>query len=252
MRLKDKVAIVTGASSGIGKAIALAFGKEGALVFLAARNTEAIDTLEKEISNAGGKALAVPTDVSQEDQILSMYEKTLKAFGKIDILVNSAGAGQRVPSADRSRGVPSTELTLAKWNDVLQVNLTGAFLCSREALKLMKPVKSGRIINIGSTASKVPRADALAYTVSKFGLEGLTKSLALDSRDHGISVSILHPGNTESGIWAGNQEQVREKDGMMAASDVAEVVVTMAAMPSNVNLFEALMLPLKMPFLGRG
>jgi NAD(P)-dependent dehydrogenase (short-subunit alcohol dehydrogenase family) len=148
-------------------------------------------------------------------------------------------------------GTPTESLALADWQRVIDVNLTGAFLCSRAAFRAMKP-RGGRIINIGSTAAKVPRPHSAAYTTSKFALEGLTRSLALDGREHGIAVSILHPGNTASALWGGAEDEQRRREGVMSASEVARVAVVMAALPPDINLLEGLLLPVAMPFLGRG
>jgi NAD(P)-dependent dehydrogenase (short-subunit alcohol dehydrogenase family) len=166
----------------------------------------------------------------------------LDVFGRVDILVNNAGV---------SKGGPTDELSLEVWQQVIGVNLTGAFLCSREAFKIMKSQRTGRIINIGSVSAKVPRINSAPYTTSKFGLEGLTRSLALDGREFGIAVSILHPGNTATPIWV-EREQIARQEGVMSPDDLARVAVTIAALPPEVNLLESLVLPVSMPFVGRG
>ncbi|MGH6980892.1 MAG: SDR family NAD(P)-dependent oxidoreductase, partial [Stellaceae bacterium] len=185
--LTGRVAIVTGGNSGIGRAIAKAYAAEGAKVVLAARRAEQLNEVADEIHKAGGNVLAVATDVSKEADVLALYDKTMKAHGRVDVLINNAGTATR-ESAE--------ELPLASWQRVIDVNLTGCFLCAREAFKIMKKQKQGRIINIGSVSAKVPRPNTIAYAASKFGLEGVTRALALEGRDHGILVSILHPGNT--------------------------------------------------------
>jgi NAD(P)-dependent dehydrogenase (short-subunit alcohol dehydrogenase family) len=241
-QLQDRVAILTGAGSGIGRSIAVAFAAEGARVVLASRNREKLDAVASAIRVAGGTALVVPTDVTTEEDVVNLFQKTTHAFKQVDILVNNAGI---------STATPTDELSLEVWQNVLAVNLTGAFLCSREALKIMKRQRSGRIINIGSVSAKVPRPNSAPYTTSKFGLEGLTRSLALDARDCGVAVCILHPGNTLTPIWEG-RENVAEEEGVMSPDDLARAAVTMAALPPDVNMLESIVLPVKMPFLGRG
>ena len=241
-QLLDRVAVITGASTGIGQGIALAYAAEGAKVVLASRSREKLETVAGEIRGSGGTALAVQTNVTLEGEVINLFRQTLEAFGRVDILVNSAGI---------TSGTPTDELSLEAWQNVLDVNLNGAFLCSREALRIMKRQRSGRIINIGSISAKVPRPNTAPYTTSKFALEGLTRSLALDARDHGIAVSILHPGNTATPLWHGRDDQARE-EGIMSPTDLARVMVMMAALPPDVNMLESIMLPVSMPFLGRG
>lgn len=241
-QLIDRVAIITGASGGIGRGISAAFVAEGAKVVLAARNKDKLETLAQEMYAAGGNVLAVPTDVTVETDVRNLFQRTIEAYGRADILINNAGI---------SAGAAPDELSLEVWQKVLDINLTGAFLCSREALRVMKPQKSGRIINIGSVSARVPRVNSAAYTASKFGLEGLTRSLALDARESGIAVSILHPGNTESDIWSG-RDDVIQREGVMPATELARAVVLMSAMPAEINFLEGVVLPVKMPFLGRG
>lgn len=241
-QLRDRVAVITGASTGIGRSVALAYASEGAKVVLAARSATKLGAVAEEIAAAGGEALACPTDVTVEAEVEALFARTVEAHGRVDILVNNAGINVRSAT---------DELSAEDWRKVLEVNLTGVFLCSRAALRLMKQQRSGRIINIGSVSAKVPRAHSAPYTTSKFGLEGLTRSLALDGREHGIAVSILHPGNTETPIWQGREEQGR-REGIMAPEDLARVAVVMAALPPEVNVLESVVLPVSMPFLGRG
>jgi NAD(P)-dependent dehydrogenase (short-subunit alcohol dehydrogenase family) len=174
--------------------------------------------------------------------VLALFRRAQEAFGRIDILVNNAGIS--------APGNLAT-LTLEDWRRVLEVNLTGAFLCAREAFKAMRRQGGGRIINIGSVSARVPRPHSAPYTTSKFALEGLTRALALDGRRHGIAVSILHPGNTATPIWEGEAE-LAAKEGLMASDAVARIAVMMAALPPDMNMLEGLVLPLTMPFLGRG
>jgi NAD(P)-dependent dehydrogenase (short-subunit alcohol dehydrogenase family) len=241
-QLQECVAVITGASTGIGRSIAGAFAAEGAKTVLASRSREKLEIAADQIRSTGGQVKVVPTDVTLEHEVIDLFRQTLDTFGRVDILVNNAGV---------SKGGPTDELSLEVWQQVIGANLTGAFLCSREALKIMKPQRSGRIINIGSVSAKVPRVHSAAYTTSKFGLEGLTRSLALDARDFGISASILHPGNTATPIWTGREETAR-KEGVMSPDDLARVAVMIAALPPEVNMLESIVLPVSMPFVGRG
>ncbi|MBS3919822.1 MAG: SDR family oxidoreductase [Deltaproteobacteria bacterium] len=241
-QLIDRIAVITGASTGIGKGIAAAYAAEGAKVVLAARSREKLEAVAGEIRSAGGTTLVVPTNVTLEEDVIDLFRRTLEVFGRVDILVNCAGITNRSPT---------DELSLEAWKNVLDVNLNGAFLCSREALRIMKRQRSGRIINIGSISAKMPRPHTAPYTTSKFALEGLTRSLALDARDYGIAVSILHPGNTATPLWDGREDQARQ-EGIMSPTDLARVMVMMAALPPEVNMLESIMLPVSMPFLGRG
>lgn len=241
-QLLDRVAVITGASAGIGRATAAAFAAEGARVVLAARNSDKLVEAAEEIQAAGGTVLVVQTDVTSESDVANLFRQTGEVFGRVDVLVNNAGV---------SVSAAPDELSLEDWRKVLDVNLTGAFLCSREALRMMMPHRSGRILNIGSVSAKVPRSHSAAYAASKFGLEGLTRSLALDAREFGIAVSILQPGNTESELWRG-REETAQLEGVMPAQELARVAVLMAALPPGINFLEGVVLPVSMPFLGRG
>ncbi|MGH6989040.1 MAG: SDR family NAD(P)-dependent oxidoreductase [Stellaceae bacterium] len=240
--LTDRVAIVTGGNSGIGRAIALAYAAEGAKLVLAARRAAELDGVAGEIRATGGSALALPTDITDEAQVIALFERAVAEYGRVDVLINNAG---------RAIHKPTEDLSLEDWRKVIDVNLTGAFLCAREAFRIMKRQKSGRIINIGSVSAKVPRPDTISYAASKFALEGMTRALALEGRDHGVLVSILHPGNTVSSIGAAPQIGA-QPEGRMKAEDLAAVAVLMAKLPGEVNMLEALVLPRTMPFLGRG
>ena len=241
-RLINKVAIITGSSSGIGRGIASAFAKEGAITVLASRRKSELEITAEQIGKEGSELLVVPTDVTREEEVERLFKKSVESFGRVDILINSAGI---------SASGPTEDLTLKVWRNVLAVNLTGAFLCSREALRIMQPRCCGRIINVGSVSAKVPRTYSAAYTTSKFGLEGLTRSMALDAREYGISVSVLHPGNTNTQLWEG-REEIAEREGVMDPYDVARAVTLMASLPKELNMIESTILPVSMPFLGRG
>jgi len=241
MRLDGRVAIVTGASTGIGRAIALALAEAGAKTVVAARSADKLEELAKEIASAGGQALAAPCDVTDEAKVEALFARCRESFGDPDILINNAGIADHTPTPD---------LTLARWQEVIDINLTSVFLCSRAAMRLMIPRKRGRIINIGSISAKVPRPNTAAYTASKFAIEGLTRSLALDGRPHGIAVSMLHPGSTVSMLVPGVTD--KQRPDTMQAEDVARLALLMATLPDDVNLFESTILPVGMPFLGRG
>src|SRR3954470_12930775 len=250
-QLKDKIAIVTGASNGIGRGIAETFAAEGAKTVLVARRAELLDEVAAGIEAKGGKALPVPADLTQEDQIVALFDRTVKIHGRLDILVNNAGIATHKNTED---------ITLQYWNEALAINITAAFLCSRAAIRIMKAQtpQGGRIINIGSVSAKTPRPDSLPYTVTKFGLQGMTHQLTMDGRRHDIVASIIHPGATLSSFserrgrtTAGPGE--RPDDYVMAAEDVAKVAVLMAALPGEVNFYEATILPNHMrSFIGRG
>ncbi|OVZ60690.1 short-chain dehydrogenase [Pigmentiphaga sp. NML080357] len=242
LSLEGRTAIVTGASSGIGRAIAIALGEAGAAVVLAARQREALEETARRVREAGGEALACVADISREDEVAHLFAAAMEARGRVDILVNNAGV---------TTSQPIETMSLDTWRQVLDVNLTGTFLCSREAFRIMKPQGGGRIINIGSVAAKVPRPDSVPYTTTKHGLAGMTHALALDGRAHGIAVSILHPGVTESALAAKSGRKFQPGE-LMKAEDVARVVVLMATLPPEVNLYEGTVFPLSMPLLGRG
>lgn len=245
-QLQDRVAVITGASGGLGRTIARAYAQEGARTVLAARRADRLDSVAQDIRDGGGTALAVPTDVTIEADITGLFERTIEAFGRVDILVNNAGI---------TTNIPTEEIDLETWRNVLDVNITGAFLCSREALKTMKGQKSGRIINIGSIAAKAPRPNSAPYTTTKHALEGLTRSLALDGRAHGIAASIIHLGATDTGDGFGSQreDERTRNDYRLEPSDVARIAVMMAALPAGANVFELTVLPVEQPsFIGRG
>ena len=250
-QLQDKVAIVTGASNGIGRGIAETFGAEGAKCVLVARRAELLDEVAAGIRAKGGEALPIPTDLTKEEQVAALFAKVKDAFGRLDVLVNNAGVATHINTED---------ISLAYWREVLDINLTAAFLCAREAIRIMKEQtpKGGRIINIGSVSAKTPRPDSLPYTATKFAIQGMTHQLTMDGRKHDIVASVIHPGATLSSFTtrrgrtkAGPGE--RPDDYVMAAEDVARVAVLMASLPGEVNLYEATILPNHMrSFIGRG
>jgi len=250
-QLQDRVAIVTGASNGIGRAIAETFAAEGAKTVLVARRAAVLDEVASGIGSRGGEALPAPTYLTREEEITALFAKVTNTYGRLDILVNNAGVPTHINTED---------ISLTYWREVLAINLTAVFLCCREAVKIMKDQtpRGGRIINMGSVSAKTPRPDSIAYTATKFAVQGMTHQLTMDGRKHGIVASVIHPGATLSSF---STRRGRTKAGpgatpddyVMAAEDVAKVAVLMCALPPEVNLYEATILPNHMrSFIGRG
>ena len=250
-QLQGKIAIVTGASNGIGRGIAEVFAAEGAKTVLVARRAALLDEVAAGIKAKGGEALAYPADLTKEDEIVALFSKTVATYGRLDVLVNNAGIATHKNTED---------ITLDYWTEAMAINITAPFLCAREAIRIMKAQtpKGGRIINIGSVSAKTPRPDSLPYTVTKFGLQGMTHQLTMDGRKHKIVSSIIHPGATLSSFSTRRGRMTsgpgeKPEDYIMAAEDVAKVAVLMAALPPEVNLYEATILPNHMrSFIGRG
>jgi NAD(P)-dependent dehydrogenase (short-subunit alcohol dehydrogenase family) len=238
-RLEGQIAVVTGGGTGIGKGIARAFAAEGADLAIASRNRARLDATADELRGLGADVLVVTADVAVEQQVVALFEQVVERFGRLDILVNNSGIFERAAIVDMS---------YEAWRSVVAVNLSGAFLCTREAMRIMKPQGGGRIINIGSISAQMPRFDSAPYTATKHGLVGLTKSTALEGREHGISASCLHPGNVESDMTT----VVQGKEPMMTLDDIASVALTMAALPPHANMLEAIVLPIDQEYLGRG
>ena len=239
--LKGRVAVVTGASSGIGKACALGFVEKGAKVVLAARRVERLADLVAQIEGMGGEALAVATDVTDEAAVENLFAQAVQRFGTVDVLINNAGIAENTPVDQAS---------LDHWNNVIATNLTSAFLCCKHAWPIFKRGGHGRIVNVGSISAKVPRNECPSYTASKFGLSGLTHALALDGRDHNIAVSIFHPGIVATEIMPGS---VKLPENFAATpEEAAGIIIHMCDMPDHLNFYEALMVQNKLPFLGRG
>jgi len=240
--LEGKVAIIRGAGTGIGKGMARAFAKEGATLILAARTLARLQETAAEAEASGATVRVIPTDVTDEAQVVSLFTQVMDEFGRVDILINNSGAFD---------GGPFEELTLETWQKVLAVNLTGPFLCGREAMRIMKRQGGGRIINIGSISAQMCRPNAAPYNTTKHGLVGLTKSMALEGRDYNVVVSVLHPGNvlTERRASSGKEH---DREPMMTVDELAMTAVTMAALPLHVNVLEAIVLPTQQLYLGRG
>jgi len=237
-QLEEKTVIITGASSGIGQSMAETFAQEGARVVLAARSQRKLDEVAGRIRSRGGAALAVPTDVTDEAQVADLFRKTLEGFGRLDILVNNAGIFE---------AAPLEEMSLDTWRRVMDTNLTGPFLCTREAMRIMKPQGGGRIINIGSISAAMPRPYAAPYSCAKLALVALTKTTALEGRDFNVVASCLHPGNVRT-----PQMDDMPDEPMMPVEEIVKAALIMAALPLTVNMLEATVVPVAQPFLGRG
>ncbi len=252
MSTEPKNAIVTGAGSGIGRAVALALLAQGYRVALAGRRAE---KLEETLGKAGGAAehaICVATDVTDPASVEALFAAAVKAFGRLDLLFNNAG--QNAP------GVPLEELPVEQWNAVVGTNLTGSFLCLRQAFKVMKDQdpRGGRIINNGSISAHAPRPNSAPYTASKHAITGLTKSASLDGRKYDIAVGQIDVGNAYTEMAARMAEGVPQADGSIAVEavmDVAHVassVVYMASLPLDANVQFLTVMATKMPFVGRG
>jgi NAD(P)-dependent dehydrogenase (short-subunit alcohol dehydrogenase family) len=241
-QLAGKTAIITGAGSGIGKGIARALAQEGAQLILAGRTPATLEATAEELRRAGAQPFVVPTDVTDEAQVAALFAQTLQHTGRVDLVVNNAGTFD---------GGPIENLSLATWQHVLAVNLTGPFLCTREAMIIMKRQGGGRIINIGSISAQVPRLNSIPYTTTKHGLVGLTKAAALEGRDYGVVVSCIHPGNVATERRQASAA-VQDQEPMMSPDELAVAVVTMAILPAHVNMLEAIVLPVGQAYLGRG
>jgi len=233
MKLRDQVALVTGGGRGIGRAVALAFAREGARVTLAARTRTELDAVAAEVRGSGGRALAVPADVTQESSVVELVARTLAEFGRIDILVTAAGAAAFGPVADSK---------LEEWELMMAVNLRGVYLTCRAALAPMIRQRRGTIINVVSVAAKQPIPGCAAYAASKHGVLGFTRVLAEELRPHGVRVGAICPGAVNTPLWdsiANPPDRAR----MLAPEDVAEAAVLMASLPPRASLEDLTLLP---------
>ena len=246
-----KVAVVTGAGTGIGKAAALALLKEGYSVALAGRRSE---PLEKAIadSGAGARAIAVPTDVGNPQSVGALFAQVREKFGRLDVLFNNAGTG--------APPVNMEDLTYEQWRSVIDANLTGAFLCTQEAIRIMKAQSpmGGRIINNGSISAHAPRPNSVAYTSSKHAITGLTKSTSLDCRKYDIACSQIDIGNAATEMTERMTKGIVQAHGgmlvepRMNVQHVADAVVFMSRLPLDANVQFMTIMATKMPFVGRG
>jgi NAD(P)-dependent dehydrogenase (short-subunit alcohol dehydrogenase family) len=247
----SKVAIVTGAGTGIGKAAALALLKEGYSVALAGRRSEPLEKAVAE-SGAGARAIAVPTDVTDPASVAALFAKVKSAFGRLDVLFNNAGTG--------APPVPMEDITFAQWKAVVDANLTGSFLCSQEAIRIMKAQepRGGRIINNGSISAHAPRPNSAPYTSTKHAITGLTKCISLDGRKNDIACSQIDIGNAATEMTDRMAAGIVQANGTMAVeprmdvAHVASAIVYIAGLPLEANVQFMTIMATKMPFVGRG
>jgi NAD(P)-dependent dehydrogenase (short-subunit alcohol dehydrogenase family) len=252
MRFDKKIALVTGAGSGIGRATALALLREGGSVVLAGRRRDALQQTTDLAGDASARTLIVPTDVAEPAAVEALFRQTQDRFGRLDLLFNNAGMNVAA--------VPLEELPLDKWRQILDVNLTGPFLCTQAAIRIMKSQspRGGRIINNGSISAHAPRPNSAPYTSTKHAITGLTKSTALDGRKYDIACGQIDIGNAETELAAKMKLGVPQANGdiavepMMNVEAVAEAVVTMASLPLDANVLFLTVMATKMPFVGRG
>jgi NAD(P)-dependent dehydrogenase (short-subunit alcohol dehydrogenase family) len=247
-----KVALVTGAGSGIGKVVVLELLREGYAVVLAGRGAENLDRVRDEAGSNGERSLAVPTDVRDPDAVRALFAKTVSAFGRLDLLFNNAGIN--------APGIPLEDLDYESWRAVLDTSVTGAFLCTQEAFKIMKSQdpRGGRIINNGSISAHVPRPDSAAYTAAKHAVTGLTRSTSLDGRRYDIACGQIDIGNARTELADRMSQGVKQAGGEIAAEPMMDVehaakaVLFMASLPLDANVQFLTVLATKMPFIGRG
>jgi len=252
MGSSGKVAIVTGAGTGIGKQAALALLREGYSVVLAGRRRELLEATAAEGKSAGSHALVVPSNVGDPASVKALFAQTKDTFGRLDLLFNNAGVG--------APGIPLEDLTYEQWKSVVDINLTGAFLCTQEAFRIMKSQdpRGGRIINNGSISAHAPRPNSAPYTATKHGMTGLTKEIALDGRKYDIACGQIDIGNAATEMTARMKRGVPQADGTLAveptfdAQQVARAVLYMASLPLEANVLFLTVMATKMPFVGRG
>jgi NAD(P)-dependent dehydrogenase (short-subunit alcohol dehydrogenase family) len=246
------VAVVTGAGSGIGRAASLALAGGGFDVAVIGRRREPLDEVAAEIAQAGAAALVLPADVTDEEAIDQAFAAVVQARGRVDVLFNNAGVG--LP------GLPIDQIPVAEWRRGIDVNLTGMFICTRAAFRIMKEQtpRGGRIINNGSISAHAPRPNSATYTAAKHAVTGLTRSTALDGRSHDIACGQIDIGNAATRMTARMSEGVPQADGSMATEPLMDValvgqaVLQMASLPLSANIQFMTIMATKMPFIGRG
>ena len=241
-----RVAVITGAGSGIGRAVALAFLADGYKVVLAGRRAAALQEVLGAAGPAAGNGLAVACDVTDPASVQGLFARTREAFGRLDVLFNNAGIS--------APAVPLEELPLSTWNAVVATNLTGPFLCTQEAFRIMKSQqpRGGRIINNGSISAHTPRARSVAYTATKHAMTGLTKSTSLDGRDYDIACGQIDIGNARTELADKLAKASATPEPLMEVGHVAEAVLAMARLPLSANVQFMTIMATKMPFIGRG
>jgi NAD(P)-dependent dehydrogenase (short-subunit alcohol dehydrogenase family) len=248
----DKFALITGAGGGIGRAAALALAKAGWHVAVTGRRQQPLEETAREIAALDRRALAVACDVGDPQAVKALFAKTSEAFGRLDLLFNNAGAG--------APPVPMEDLTYEQWKAVVDVNLTGAFLCAQGAISIMKnqTPKGGRIINNGSISAHAPRPNSAPYTATKHAITGLTKSIALDARQYDIACGQIDIGNALTDMARKMTLGVPQADGRIAIeptidpAQVGDAIVHMAGLPLSANILTMTIMATKMPFVGRG
>ena len=238
---EKRVALITGAGSGIGRATALAFAKDGFRVVLAGRDASKLEHVIA-AAGAGAQVVAMTADVRQPDQVKELFDKIRASFGRLDVLFNNAGLNAPF--------LPLEEMPYEKWREVIDTNLTGAFLCTQQAFRLMKEQspRGGRIINNGSISAHTPRANSAPYTASKHGITGLTKSTSLDGRKYDIACGQIDIGNALTELAS----KLPQPEPMMDVKHVADAVLMMAKLPPEANVQYMTILPPQMPYIGRG
>ena len=250
--MSQKIALVTGAGSGIGRAVALKLQSAGYSVVAAGRRAAELERTAAAVSSSGGQIVPVVADVSNPDSVKVLFERIREMFGRLDILFNNAGA--------TAPGIPMEDLTYEQWNAVISVNLTGAFLCAKEAIKLMKTQnpRGGRIINNGSLSAHVPRPNSAPYTVTKHAITGLTKCISLDGRKYDIACGQIDIGNAATEMTENMASGVPQANGTMMVEPridvqhIGDAVLYMAALPLEANVQFMTVMATKMPFIGRG
>ena len=252
MASDGRIALVTGAGSGIGRAVALALQADGYAVVLAGRRAKPLDETAAKGVSSGGRMLACPTDVADPKAVRALFAETKRNFGRLDLLFNNAGVG--------APAIPMEDLGYEQWKEVVDVNLTGSFLCAQEAIRIMKAQepRGGRIINNGSISAHAPRPHSAPYTATKHAITGLTKSIALDGREHDIACGQIDIGNAATPMTARADDGLVQADGSvlveqrMDVRHVADAVVYMAGLPLDANVQFMTVMATGMPYIGRG
>lgn len=252
MNSAAKIALVTGAGSGIGKSVAIALAGDGYSVILAGRREEPLEATALEVRRANSQALVVSTDVADPGSVRELFAKAKDTFGRLDLLFNNAGIFGRSATLE--------DLTYEEWKSVVDTNLTGTFLCTQEAFKIMKSQepRGGRIINNGSISAHAPRPNSAPYTATKHGVTGITKAASLDGRKYDIACGQIDIGNAATDMAEGMKTGVLQANGTIAVeptmdpADVGRAVVYMASLPLDANVQFMTVMATKMPFIGRG